>query len=758
MTLALFTYYRIIPAMIIILSLFTMTVGATYTQIGTTDSDYVTGIGIFDENLNPIITGSSNVIAQRYPPLVDDLDGDGINEIVFLDGNSLIILQNSTLDAVTSVTIGNISSYVHMILFDIDGDSNPNILIASNSSFIQSFSFNGSIITKNMQVGLDGSIDSPSFIGDGEVVIQCLDTDKCIAVYPERFFADAGNALYAMGFDSSGNNGSAILLKDTSGGKGSSIFCFPREKHIAVNQRGGGNIFVVSNAHWSQNDGEELNIYGISIQANLTLTEEYENNIGSYDMIGGNPTISGGDCQTLSANPEFPQNSFTSITSTDIINAGDEEILIGFMESDSTYRMASFDSNGNFLSFYPSVQTAEGVIVSNIIRAEIFSNGKNQDFCMMGYDSDGNRLDLLCASEQGGTPTLAKSEEFFFALGGTGLNDLTTTYNNHNSIIHSGFHKGSNPASEIITTYGVFEIDYTTQTFGATPGVNSDILLINQFGVQNSTVIPIDVEGNLNVDMLMLNPFNLFYLNDGFINSPGEIKLVTYNPCVIGTVVKENTTLQIQMELFDFDGDDVRGGVTFYSGDTNEFTFNQTGFVSSGSVISFSGTVNKSINSGILRLFANDIENPNSITEQTQTFTVDANGIVFNSATCTENFTVTTAGSELINGTGTAAVNPIDALADQVVASSGVSKAQFWLMLMFMMAAATMGGFIVKFQGGSPVDFRAVLGIIVAEQSLLLFLGALFGFISISLVVVLVIAGSIVLALWITSMFTRDRG
>ena len=58
------------------MALFTMSVGATYEQIGTVNNNYLTGSGLFDENRIPSQTGIVNVQGNNHVPLVADLDGN----------------------------------------------------------------------------------------------------------------------------------------------------------------------------------------------------------------------------------------------------------------------------------------------------------------------------------------------------------------------------------------------------------------------------------------------------------------------------------------------------------------------------------------------------------------------------------------------------------------------------------------------------------------------------------------------------------
>lgn len=683
---------------LLIMMIMPIVVLADYSQLGTQQGNYLTGTGLFNELLTPSITGSITLSNPQYVPLVDDLDGDGDEEIIILDGTSLRILQDSTLTSLTSRTIGNISSLNHIIIFDIDGDGNNEIIIASNSSFIQTFEFNGTALNKEMQMELDDFPDPANFIGNGEVVIQCMDTNLCIAVYPEDTRGLATNSLLAMGFDSFGNNGSAITLKDGSG-VGASIFCNARQKSIAINARSGADQFVVANARWSTTNGEELFIYGINIQANLTVSENFDFNIPDYDMIAGNPTITGSTCEVLAANTQLPQNSFTSPLSADIGDGGEEEIIMGYMIDSNEFNMRVIRSDASPVRTYPTIFDADGTIVSNVITADVFGlddTGTSEDFCVLGYADNVNELDLLCISEQSNNlPFGVFSEEFKFdfdAVANQGLDNMTTSYNTYQSTVHAGFHKGGDAKTEIISSYGVFESDYIGSVLAG--AFDSSLIMINRFAQQNTTVIPTDAEGVGLSDMLQLANSNLFYLDDGFINAAGQITEITINPC-IDAVWKQNTTVNIRIKVEDVNQDLVRSAATLYFGDSNQQISNETNFFASGTTFSHSFIANTTISNGQIRMYGQDTENNDTVEVLSRTFNVAANGVELNDCITTQLFLLdeSTVQEPTIDPNVVQDLdnNALTVALDVFTDESGLGRTISWLIVM---AVITFGIFI----------------------------------------------------------------
>jgi len=125
---------------ILILTLFTIillsiSVNAetNYTSIGGGDGLFTSEVGIGFYDGNDDITLITRAIGSTFVPLVADLDGDGVNEIVVFDNGDLNLYHGSSLLPVDSITVAGMGSNPFMELFDIDGDGYIEAIIGSNT-------------------------------------------------------------------------------------------------------------------------------------------------------------------------------------------------------------------------------------------------------------------------------------------------------------------------------------------------------------------------------------------------------------------------------------------------------------------------------------------------------------------------------------------------------------------------------------------------------------------------------------------------
>ena len=81
-----------------------------------TELDFLIGNTWFNSQI-PYTDEPAVINYPAQPPLIEDLDNDGINEIIILDGTTLKIFQNSTLDLIASTNLlGNHPYYSNIIV------------------------------------------------------------------------------------------------------------------------------------------------------------------------------------------------------------------------------------------------------------------------------------------------------------------------------------------------------------------------------------------------------------------------------------------------------------------------------------------------------------------------------------------------------------------------------------------------------------------------------------------------------------------
>jgi len=92
---------------------FTLSVFASWEYLN--KDDFITYYGFWASQI-PISSNDKSISLPTQPPLVFDLDFDGIDDIIVLDGNEIKIFQNKTMDLVDSITLYGNPPYSNMII------------------------------------------------------------------------------------------------------------------------------------------------------------------------------------------------------------------------------------------------------------------------------------------------------------------------------------------------------------------------------------------------------------------------------------------------------------------------------------------------------------------------------------------------------------------------------------------------------------------------------------------------------------------
>lgn len=211
-----------------VLSVFSLT---SYPQIGGQNSQFKTGTGFFNSELTVVDDYTKSLTNGKFVPLVDDLDGDGVDEIVVVDSNVLRLFQDKTLDILAGTTITAVNErYSPPIIFDIDGDSEKEIIIAGqDTEEIWVFHWNGATLNKEFTL----SYSSLGSHINGEVMLSCGQVQECVMFYSDVIenddtTANYGNRNYSSVFFNTGGFGNVLTLETTLGNSQQRAFCSPK--------------------------------------------------------------------------------------------------------------------------------------------------------------------------------------------------------------------------------------------------------------------------------------------------------------------------------------------------------------------------------------------------------------------------------------------------------------------------------------------------------------------------------------------------
>ncbi len=611
-----------------------------YNESGNFDNEYQLGFTFFNQELDPVtdisVISRGLTNQQRLVPLVTDLDNNGVNEIIILDGDDLRLFQNSTLGEIDSLDIGVTQRTSNMITFDIDGLNNSFteiILIQEEENFdgvLQILQWNGTNLFNLTSIRL------PSITHfNGEMAIKCRAVNDCLMVYADHISrTDEGGAAGDM-FVSFFNSTDVVNeLNIDSAPSGSSTYCMPKIRHIVATDfdEDGDLDYIFSVGEVLSSGLDQLNIYYVDVTSKIP------------SLLRGSPLeidVSGVDDPIGDSCAESTGNYgrfYTSPLVFDLKVGGGEETVIGFNVDDNEFNMRSYDSSGTTestarIDSYPLLQDADGQIISNPFRANIFDDSGNVDFCVMGSLPTSNQIDLLCASEQA-TFGLFDNIEFLFDK--EDRFNISEDFNDWNILTHSITAKSTDVPNndEILNSYGVFDANFgSCNIFGF---CDLDIIFENPKG--DGVMIASDVENVGAEDLILLSSTSIHYLDDQLIDLGADIvnEDIIIDPC-IDAPIKINSSMSITFPVIDLDTinkDLVNAKVIVYVGTANE---QDTGFSSnfvSGATFTFTAPsdfkLNQTISNGIIRLVANDTGGSDNLDTVEFPFTIATNGVEFN--------------------------------------------------------------------------------------------------------------------------------
>jgi len=599
------------------------------------------GVAIIDsDDYNTAVRGLTN---RTYTPLVADLDGDGTREIVVLDGSTFRIYNSKDLDIADVYAVASGSRFSNFILYDIDDDNLTEIIIAStDTDKIEIIEYNGSSIysQQNFTWSSDG----------GQASLFCGAVNDCILVsvkYISSFGGSVPSVVSGIGFSSSAIASHSTVL-DTSPVTPPHLHCFPSINTIEYEDydNDGVNEYIFN----------VIQVHSAGVETAITIT--LETNSSNHVILDDSNELTMGN--TFDNSPLYCEdNALGKYITAPLVydldggSSNGKEIAFGYMTSTDTFKMKVYDRNFGTVNDHPEVLTADGQIVSNVIRANIFPETKpssdDWDYCVMGYKDASQEIDLLCGSSLLSFFSL-ESDEFPFST--AGRYNISKGYYDYDAIIHtveaSTFTVDGQNIDEILTSYGVFKVDYS--------GSNElELLFENPKGT--AVVLSSDVENNGQEDLLVMTHTNLWYIDDKFSKSGAEIDHYYIDPCLDAVWKVQNTSnsLEVRITAIDPDSDSVSTKAELYFSESYEQDSGWKVNSSSGTTFTFPFTINTTIATGVLKLSAVDTSNPTEIDEILLSFSVGDDGVL--KGQCVTDIDVETSLEANVTEDSTATIN-----------------------------------------------------------------------------------------------------
>jgi len=569
-----------IPLIAMLLLLTAVVAETEYRQTGGTNTDFLGGGGDFDDDsINTVTVQARGITGGDHVPLVADLDGNGINEIVVVAGNNLRLYQNATLQLVKTLTLPS-GTYSPPIINDIDQDGFLEIIIANendNNGNVTIAQFNGTAFTIQNTIVFSDIYGGPN-AGTQEILLQCSDnrsgTEKTVCFYANL---DSGGAAQSSNVNFAVFNATARSAFTTTGPLAFALsVCFPSIPTMSFvdydNDARGEFVFTYTQFNDASDD--DLHIVYVDALENLSFIVEEEIVFDS----NYNPHTSSALCSTNLG------KFFTAPMVADLAGGGGElRSLVGINQDADNYVMHVFDAQGSSTPVisHPSSATADGEILGNPMLGNVFGDTGVEDYCVFGQDTDQQILKLLCGSENTQHEIFGfdvKTIEFQFDISNTF--NLSNTYNNPTAIAHMmdteqddidvtdyffGGAVGATNTSELITSHGVFQL--TNDLVSQVPFNTAGNFMTRLFPITaEQACIVADVEQVGQSDIMCVSDNTIRYFNDNFVNSPAFIKQHSVTPCLNAGAIGVNTSMQVKLTGSDVNGDPVTHRVTLYEG------------------------------------------------------------------------------------------------------------------------------------------------------------------------------------------------
>jgi hypothetical protein len=674
-------------------------------------------------------------------PLTADLNQDGILEIVIFDGENMRLYHGASLEIVDSFATGLGAKNVTAWIGNLDNDSYLEIVVAEQfGDTITILQYNGTSISAQKTFEFV-TTDSAYFR-----IIRCSEDDKlCVLLSADD---DGGVNTIDIGlFNISGGIQNINIATDNF-----DYFCLPRIKSIAYGMvsPNGTHKFVYSYTKYDTINRDAIFYIGMSkvtpnSSGNATISSE-KFVVKTIDTPV-NPALSG--C-------EYITSRFTSPLVYDIDDSlsNGEEIIIGTAVNSDSFKLFSYNYAGVKIDEYPEITDGEGILVSNPVIMSAFPDSSRiepSDFCVLGFESTDNTIDLLCASEGTGIFGLDKSTTFSWDVpAGSLMPSNVSTFDISLMATQQLYETTDNVnLDEIASMYGIFKLDFTAF---------DELELLYELHNPGSIIVT-DAENVGATDLLVLDTNILYYIDDGYTNNPVNEMNYVVNPCIeqtwkVSNASGDGVTREVFVSILptDAEGDMVSAKAILYADSPYEQESNWSDFSTSGSSIPFSFPITDSTAFGTLRLMAKDYINQDDedILSVDLAFSVSTSGVEFGDCS--------TDGSKIITPGSEEREEEFDDLLETDVTNNsiysgfmrplsqmtGLGLPIIWILLLLFISIYIIVSFHDKTEAFWGVGLLWVGGMV---------LGVMLGFIGVGIVILFAVCGIVALGLFIWRKF-----
>lgn len=529
--------------------------------------------GSLDTNPFVLVVDTLSNNNHIIEPVIYDIDNDGDEELITVNGNSINIYHintsNNKFNLIDSYNNGEALLTKFQVL-NITGT--PTIYYVTQNDF-HKLTYNGTDFVHNNTVvsmsATDGGFGCGEWNGDTDEVFCFYNT------WDGTTGANAEMELHRINWTDGVANRTNEVNQKACSSAGTRFFNNQKRELQGV-VLGDTNDDSKNEAYFSWG----AYCPGGGYNDNLVILTQIDQsfNVAEVEI----PLCSAG----LNQNSPYP---ITKPLIKDI-DGGDDDILIGCMSgSGDNYKVYSYDTNLILTDDFPEVGNVESTIVSNLFLLDCFIDTGIEDVGILGYDEDENELGMLCLNNKP-----------------TGISDSTrefTPFTVSNATVNSSIvytaNMGYASSSSLFTPFGILGVQ-ATESILLSEGTLSTLFDNNKDGIS----IPVSLSNNP-MDLLVVTDTNIWYYDDNFENSNPEIS-IDVNPC---NTVCTNQTGLVTITATDVDLDNVRVKLIAYEGEANEQDTGWSSYLASGASIQLSYQANQSTTGSTLKVYAEDNTN-----------------------------------------------------------------------------------------------------------------------------------------------------
>ena len=551
------------------------------------ENDFYGGMTYFNSQLSADdinIYQMNDEFSAYTIPKIYDMDNDGTKEII-INFNGTIkfyhISESSGWDIQNSMTVFSSSKTVSFYtVADLNDDNYGEVYVhgfdgGTNTAVLQKIEWNGSTYINETIAYHTGVSELIPMVENKAAYVGCDDTLQNVCLYS---FTDQAGSIAVIGF-----NYSNVSFGGSGAVNSIPIYmCSPVVPYVEVvdYDYDGDPEFFFSYHHADGTD--EYNVYGYSINQSKGLEPIQEFNANVVNDLPG-PLNTADLCNGNELRSRF----LTAPAVFDYVYSGSGsqpslEVLIGYSSDFDNYKIDVFDNGGTHIQ---TLETGDGVILSNIIQAKAFDNNRRADACIFGFNPENgiteSQLQIFCVSDDDGVEinfvvadVILGGYVFFDDMGinisnfaeGAG-DDFRGDLQILSHVIEAD---GNLAQDEFLTPYGV--INTRTSAYcllqgwfalGSCPATLDYEISSNT--ADQGIVMPIDYDEIGYADLLHIRRGSIRYLDDGLSNSQSIIYDVCVNPGV-QQVWLLNTSVVVKTQVIDYNGDIPNVNVTLYDG------------------------------------------------------------------------------------------------------------------------------------------------------------------------------------------------